>query len=403
MPTRLLFLSQTLPHPPDSGVKIRTYHTLRILSRDFDVTALCFHRRRQTAPGGVEAAIAELSGLGEVEAFEIPQEWSRPRWLRDHLLGVARGVPYTDYVFDSPAYSRRVDELLESGGFHLVHFESLTLGAYAERGDQLPRVCVHHNVESQLLARRAEVARTPWTAAYLRLQARRLRTAEARLCPSMDLNITVSEEDAATLRSFAPDARYVTIPNGVDTDRFRPDDGPTDGIALLGGTDWFPNLDGLEYFAAEILPRVRARRPDVRVVSVGRADRRKIRRFDEQHGMELTGYVDDIRPFIRRARCVAVPLRVGGGSRLKILDSWAMAKPVVTTRVGCEGLDARDGENALVEDTPAGFAAALLRMLDDEDKARRIGAAARRRVVENHSWDAIAGTMREAYAEVLTR
>lgn len=398
---RLLFLSQTLPYPPDSGVKIRTFHTLRILSRDFDVTALCFYRRRQTAPGGVQAALSALGEYAEVEAFEIPQEWSRLRWIRDHVVSVARHVPYTDYVFDSTDFSRRLDELLAARDFDVVHFESSSLAAYADRVAHLPRVCVHHNVESQLLGRRADVARTPWAAAYLRLQAWLLRAAESRICPSMDLNVTVSEEDAGTFRSFAPDALYVTIPNGVDTEYFHPSEGPTEGVVLLGGTDWFPNLDGLEYFAEKVLPQIRAKRPDVRVVSVGRATDREIRRFREAHGIRLTGYVEDIRPFLRKARCVAVPLRVGGGSRLKILDSWAMGKAVVTTGVGCEGLNARDGETALIADSAGQLAAGLLRLLEDGDEAQRIGSAARRVAVDTYSWDALAGAMRAAYAEVL--
>lgn len=400
MPAKLLYLSQTLPYPPDSGSKIRTYHTLRILSRDFEITALCFYRRRQTNPGGVSTALSELEQFAVVDAFAIPQEWSRLRWVRDHALSLFSGAPYTDLVFSCSDYSERLDEVLERQEFEVVHFESPSLALFMGRVGRLPRVCVHHNVESQLLRRRARLAANPLTAAYLRLQARRLRATEARVCPAMDINITVSDEDTETFRRIAPDARYLMIPNGVDTEYFRPDTRPTSGIALLGGTDWLPNLDGLEFFAEEVLPLVRAHRPDVQVVSVGRASEEEVRRFDRDHDIELTGYVDDIRPFIQDARCVAVPLRVGGGSRLKILDSWAMGKPVVTTTIGCEGLSARNGENALVEDDPQAFADALLRLLGDPELARGLGQAARDEAVNRYSWEAIADPMRRAYYEL---
>ena len=213
----------------------------------------------------------------------------------------------------------------------------------------------------------------------------------------MDLNVTVSKADADTFRSIAPDARYVAVPNGVDTERFAPVGGSTAGIVLLGGTDWFPNLDGLEYFAEEILPRVRQRHPGTNVTSVGRASGAEIRRFADSYDIELTGYVDDIRPHVQSARCVAVPLRIGGGSRLKILDSWAMGKAVVSTSMGCEGLDARDGENSLVRDDAGAFADAVCGLLEDEGRAARLGAAARQTAVDRYSWSALAPVMLEAY------
>lgn len=401
MPARLLFLSQTLPFPPDSGVKIRSFHTMRILARSFEITALCFYRRRQTAENGVDVAVRALSELGSVEAFAIPQEWSRPRWIKDHVLSLAGGAPYTDFVFDSAPFASRLSEVLHDQDFDLVHLESSALAGHAMALDDLPRVCVHHNVESQLLERRADVASNAASAAYIRLQAGRVRAREKEICPAMDLNIAVSDEDADTLRRMAPGSRVTTIPNGVDTHSFEPGMVPTEGIALLGGTDWFPNLDGLEFFAEEVLPLIRRSRPDVRVTSIGRASQQEIAAFRQRHGIELTGYVDDIRPFVQRARCVVVPLRVGGGSRLKILDSWAMAKPIVTTSIGCEGLDAVDGRNALVRDDPPGLAEAVVRLLDDEQLARSIGAAARHEAVTRHSWDVLGERMLTAYQSVL--
>lgn len=398
---RLLFASQTLPYPPDSGVKIRAFHTLKILSRAFDVTALCFFRRRQT--GGSEGVQAALDGLREfanVTAFPIPQEWSHPRGIRDHLVSLFARRPYTDFVFQDRAFRAAFEDHLQQGNYSVVHLESQALGRYVEGGTGLPSVCVHHNVESELLRRRAEVQRNRVTAAYLRHQAGLLRSAESARSPAFDLNIAVSDEDTSAFASIAPTARFLTVPNGVDTEYFQPAGGPTDGIALLGGTDWFPNLDGLEYFTQEILPRIRQRLPDLRVVSVGRAREAEIQEY-RKHGIELTGYVEDIRPWIQGARCVVVPLRAGGGSRLKILDAWAMGKPVVTTSIGCEGLSARDGDNALVRDDPAMFADAVLRVLEDSDVERHLSNAGRSVAVNSYSWDAIGQRMLTAYESLL--
>ncbi len=398
---RLLFASQTLPYPPDSGVKVRAFHTLRILSRAFDVTALCFFRRRQTGgPEGVQAALDGLREFASVTAFPIPQEWSRSRRVRDHLASILGRRPYTDFVFSDKSFRAAFEEHVRGGNYSVVHLESQSLSRYAEGGTGLPTVCVHHNVESGLLRRRAEVQGNRVTAAYLRHQAELLRSAESARAPEFDLNIAVSDEDKDEFTSIAPTARFRTLPNGVDTEFFQPADVHTNGIALLGGTDWFPNLDGLKYFADAILPRIRQRIPDVRVVSVGRAREAEIKEY-RRAGIELTGYVDDIRPWIQGARCVVVPLRAGGGSRLKILDAWAMGRPVVTTSIGCEGLNALDGANSLVRDDPESFADAVLRVLEEPDLEKRLSTGGRSMVVDSYSWDAIGQRMITTYESLL--
>jgi glycosyltransferase involved in cell wall biosynthesis len=401
MRDRLLFVSQTLPFPPDSGVKARAFHTLRILSSAFDITALCFFRRRQTGgPEGVQQALDGLRPYADVTAFPIPQEWSPPRKIRDHVSSLAWSRPYTDYVFRDQNVLKSLRHHVESERHRIVHMESQSLSQYMPDLGDAPSVCVHHNVESQLLRRRARVHRLPasW---YLRHQARLLEASERVRCPGFDLNVTVSEADAEELRAISPDARFVSIPNGVDTDFFAPANRESQGIALLGGTDWFPNLDGLQHFADEVLPHIRLRHPDVRVVSVGRAGEEETRRFRADYGIELTGYVEDIRPWIQAARCVVVPLRVGGGSRLKILDSWSMGRPVVTTSIGCEGLGADDGVNALIRDEPRSFADAVIDVLEKDELCRSLSEQGRATAVASYSWDAIGELMLAEYERLL--
>jgi len=402
MRDRLLYISQTLPYPPDSGVKARAFHTLRILNSAFDVTALCFFRRRQTE--GAEGLQRALDGLGQyadVTAFPIPQEWSKRRKFRDHLSSLVLSRPYTDFVFRDRRFLESLRRHVGAGRHRIVHMESQSLSGYLPELREAPSVCVHHNVESQLLRRRAEVHRAP-ASSYLRHQARLLRSAERDRSIAFDLNIAVSESDAETLRQISPDACFVGIPNGVDTAFFAPSDGRSDGIALLGGTDWFPNLDGLTYFAQEVLPLVRRRHPGVRVVSVGRASQEETARFRADFDIELTGYVEDIRPWIQSARCVVVPLRVGGGSRLKILDSWSMGKPVVTTSIGCEGLGADDGVNALIRDDPGSFAEAVMAVLENDGLCGTLSTGGRATAVNAYSWDAIGERMLAEYRRLLS-
>lgn len=398
---RLLLLAQTLPFPPDGGVNIRIYNVMRLLARQYDVTLLCFMRRaeRQT-PGAVAQGIAGLMPHADVAVFPIPQEYNRLRLLWDHLRSVITRRAYTWYSYESRDYRDRLRELVAERDFDIVQIDSLDLAAYLPELDGLPVVCVHHNVESTLMHRRAQIQPSGWRRAYLHFQARLLARLEKEWCERVDLNVTVSDADRIALHLQAPHGRYTTVPNGVDIDQFQPAKAREEGIVSTGGLNWFPNADALEHFTQDILPRIRERRPNTRVRWVGRAEDEERQRLWADERIELTGYVDDVRPYVQEGACFIVPLRVGGGTRLKILDAWAMGKAVVSTSVGCEGLVAVDGANILIRDDPAEFAEAVVQVLRDKALRERLGAAARRTVEERYSWDVIGTGLRRSLDEL---
>jgi glycosyltransferase involved in cell wall biosynthesis len=397
---RLLFLCQTLPYPPDGGVWIRTYHVIRLLSRAFDITALCFERAASAGRGAdwrVAAGPEALGRFASVEVFAIPQKHSRLRYAWDHVRSILSGRVYTTYLYESRPFRRRLGELLRSQDFDLVHADSLDLAGYLPACAGVPVVCVHHDVESALLRRRAAVERKPWRRSYLRFQAGLMDDVERRWCERVALNIAVSEQDRALLTRIAPASRSAVVANGVDTEEFRPDGGPGTGVAYVGGTNSFPNLDALDFFCAEILPHLRTLSGDVPVRWVGRAAPEEQSRYRDRFGVELTGYVEDVRPFMRAAACHIVPLRAGGGTRLKILNSWAMGKPVVATSIGCEGLEAVDGENILIRDDPRDFASAIRAVLDNGTMRRRLSEGARATVARLYSWDVLGRELIDIY------
>lgn len=399
---RLLFISQTLPYPPDGGVKIRTFHIMRLLARTFDITALCFYRSKGGAlRTDVEGAIAGLAPYARVEAFPIPQERSRWRLLRDHLLSVLSLRTYTVRTYESAAFHRRLRELLATTHFDLVHADSLDLSGYFPDLEGLPLVCVHHDAQSRLLARRAAVETSLPRRAYIAFQSRLMLREERRWCPRVHLNVAVSEVDRDVLLEHAAGSRITVVPNGVDVDGLVPN-GPADGgIVFVGGTTWFPNRDALDWFCSEILPVLRHLGVDAPVTWVGRASDQERRDFGRRFGVTLTGYVDDIRPEVYRARCYVVPLRIGGGTRIKILDAWALGKAIVSTRIGCEGLDARDGENLLVRDDPREFAKAVRDVLTDDALRSRLERGGRRTAERRYSWDALEPAMRAHYLSLI--
>ena len=402
-PQRLLFLCQTLPYPPDAGASIRTFNVLRLLAQRFDVTALCFYRRATHATEQrLATSTAALSRQARLDVFPIPQEHSRSRWVRDHIASVLTGRPYTWFAYHSGAFERRLRDLVSSERFDLVHIDSLDLSRYVPVVRHLPIICVHHNVESGLLRRRAMTA-MPIAGTYLSLQARLTQREERRWMPEFALNVAVSPNDADELRRIAPSATVVTVPNGVDTSAFQPSQGAGNGgLVFVGGATWPPNREAMEHFCRDILPMLRGRGFRGSVTWVGSATEASKRSYQNRYGVHLTGYVDDIRPWVAAASCVIVPLRAGGGTRLKILDAWAMGKAIVSTSVGCEGLEARDGINILIRDEPDAFAEAVRSLLSDHALRAKIGEAARRTAERIYDWQVIGKDMLDRYAEVLS-
>jgi len=401
---RLLVLCQTLPYPLDGGVWIRTYHVLRLLSQAFDVTALCFERMGVSGTRDrrdVREALEVLGRFGRVEAFPIPQTGDRSRFVRDHLRSLLQREVYTRFLYESSPFRTRLRELLATESFDMVHVDSMDLAGYLPELARLPVACVHHNVESALLRRRSRFEGGWLARRYFGLQARRMESVERHWAPRMALNVMVSQEDLEELHALAGTGRYAVVPNGVDIDEFTPARGAEQGLAYIGGTNWFPNLDALEFFGEQILPELRRQDFDRPIRWVGSASAQQQRDYHERFGIELTGYVEDVRPPMRDAFCHIVPLRAGGGTRLKILNSWAMGRPVVSTSIGCEGLDARDGDNILVRDEPKEFAEAILALEADPTLRERIGAAARRTAVDRYSWDVIGQGMNEMYFDIL--
>jgi len=224
---------------------------------------------------------------------------------------------------------------------------------------------------------------------------------ERRWCPKVSLNLTVSQEDESALQQRACGAAVLVVPNGVDTGDFEPAYGGDDGIVFVGGYTWFPNRDGMEYFAKQILPMIREKDPTAEIRWVGRAPEDVILSYRNDFGIEMTGYVRDIRPHVTPAACFIVPLRVGGGTRLKILDAWAMGKAIVSTSQGCEGLDCVDGENILIRDSPKAFSDAVIQVLSDPELRVRLGRAGRETAEAKYDWERIGVQMLAAYDALL--
>jgi len=213
----------------------------------------------------------------------------------------------------------------------------------------------------------------------------------------------MSEIDAERLRGLAPGARTVVVPNGTDTEYFQPSGAESipGRIAFVGPTYSHPNRDAVEFLLQEIWPKVRTAGRTASLRLMGRNAPADGARYGAEPGVTTLGYVPDIRPPLSEARCCVVPIRIGGGTRLKILDAWAMGKAVVSTSIGCQGLDAVDGENILIRDTPDALADAILQVLNDDTLRTRLERNARRTAAETYSWSVVGQRIRAAYGVLL--
>lgn len=407
MRRRVLFLSQCLPFPPDSGVTNRTYHILQELQRSFDVTLVAFSRRNHqrdaaARANATQALSRELSAVEEPVAIEA--EWSLGKKLRIHLASLLSGKAYTFFEYGNPAFGSELKRALEREPPDIVHVDSMDLFRWLPLLPDVPIACTHHNVESDLLRLRAEHITNPALGAYVALQARRVERVERELCPRVAMNVMTSDVDASRIRALAPGSRTAVVPNGVDTNFFcpTPEDAVVPGrITFLGPTYMFPNRDGIEFFLASIWPMVRNECPEATLHLIGKTPLRDKEEFESTAGVTSQGYVPDIRPHFSAAACSVVPLRVGGGTRLKILDAWAMGKAVVSTSVGCEGLNAVDGDNILIRDRPADFATAVAQVLRDSELRQRLSRGGRETSERVYAWPVIGRKLTSLYNEML--
>jgi glycosyltransferase involved in cell wall biosynthesis len=384
----------------------RTFHILCELQREFDVHLLAFSRRNHQPDADARAASslaleARLSRVYDAAPINAERTSLARGWC--HLRSLATARPYTYYEYSSRTFGNTLRQVLARLTPDLVHFDSLDLYRWLTAVPLRPIAVTHHSVESDLLRSRAQHIRPPWVRPYLRLQAGWLESVERRYCPQVALNVMMSEPDAKRLGCIAPQAQTVTIPNGVDLEYFRPARDPVAGnqVVFLGPTYMYPNLDAVQFFLTEVWGNLRSKIPDAQFHVVGKMPEAVRQQVASHGGVSCHGYLPDIRSVLGTAACSVVPIRIGGGTRLKILDSWAMGKAVVSTPIGCEGLDAVDGENILIREHPDDFANAVAAVLTDETLRNRLEAGGRATVERTYSWTAIGDRLLAAYRELL--
>lgn len=391
---RILLFTPSLPAPLVGGFHVRVYHLARHLAERNQVSILAYARADDLARG-----VAIPPGCNVARTLPAPALFGGRKRLAQ-LATLAAPSSYHASRWFAPAMQRQLGGLLAAEPFDLVLVESSLLAGF--RFDTRAAVVLdEHNIEYELLGRMARGG-TAVRRLFNRLERRKLQREEVALWRRVDGCVLTSAREERIVRAQAPATRTTVVPNGVDLEYFQPAPGEPDPTALVftGNFGYHPNADAAVFFAREVLPLIQRVRPEARLTLVGRGAPEEVQRLAGPH-VVVTGQVADVRPYVAQAGVFVVPLRMGSGTRLKVLEALAMGRPVVSTALGCEGIDVRDGQHLLVAESPADFARAVLRLLDEPVLGRTLAARGRVLVERTYGWPAMARRLEDFLAQVL--
>lgn len=401
----VLFLSQIVPYPPHGGVLQRGFNLLREASREAQVHLLAFVHPDVLPTEDVltESRKALSEFCASVEYFPLWAKGSPLQKAAALAASAFSSVPFSVIAHRSSEFRQRVAAAMAAVPFDLVHVDTLALSQFIDPALRLPKVLTHHNIESMLMRRRAQAESGRLARRFLRRETAKLEACELVTARQFDVNIMMSARDAATLEQRIPGVRTAVVPNGVDIRYFSPSAEPeSEAIIYTGGMNMFANRDAVMHFLTDIWPIVRERAPRARFFAVGQDPPKSIREVAAADPrVVVTGFVDDIRPYVREAAVYAVPLRVGGGTRLKVLDAMAMGKAMVSTSIGFEGIEATPGEHLVIADTAESFAEAILSLLADPTRRQALGRAARGLVERRYAWPVVGDRLFDAYRQAI--
>ncbi len=396
---KILFLSPTVPYPLTDGGRIRVYNLLKQIAQNNEVTLLAL----ETQPTDADS-ISHIQQYG-ITVHLVEHLHTLPRVSLSTLLSAFfRRQPITVARYNVSIYRQKLQELLASEPFDIIHYEMFHTAQFHTESD-LPSVLSQQNVDSAIWHRLTdETANIFYKFAYWTQQIAFQRY-ERVLSPNFDAVTCTSEIDAAIFEKHCPKDIVTVIPNGVDVNHFTPDSESEDAAHLvyIGSMDWYPNEDAVSFFADEVLPIIRESVQNVKFTIVGGNPSENVQRLADRDGIVVTGRVPEIRPYFSAASVFVVPLRIGSGTRLKILEALAMGKAVVSTTVGAEGLALKNGEEIMIADEPNHFAEAVIRLLTDPALRKEVGINGRLRVEQDYDWCNIGRELLTVYESVLSK
>jgi sugar transferase (PEP-CTERM/EpsH1 system associated) len=394
---RVLQFAPRVCWPLDTGAKLRNYHLARVLAHRARVSLLSFIDHEQS-----------LVHLDDVYQQVITVQRDSAYTFAKVVRGVLGQTPLPVLNYTTNSMKRALQSVLREKDFDVIQIESIHLISYLpiiRAACRARVVCDWHNIESELMRRYSEREPNRLRRAYASRTARLMSELEKRALREFDAHIVVSQRDEQRLLDLNSDARIFVIENGVDTDFYSdPEAGDKSlrhRIVFVGSMDYHANIDGAVNFAREVWSHLRERRPDLVFTIVGKDPAPEVRELAQLPGIEVTGTVDDVRPFYREAIAAVVPLNVGGGSRLKILEAMAAGVPVVSTTLGAEGLEVEHDQNILIADTNEQLGEAINSVVENQARRNRLTAAGLALVSGRYDWSRLGASLFSAYEKLV--
>lgn len=382
--------------PPDTGGKIRSYNILRQLAEHHAITFFSFYAAHEN---DIHAELSQIFQSVVRIPLDLPQAKSGAELL-DYVFHLFSREPYNLTKYCRPVVRDKLRALVQEEAFDVILCDFLAAAGVIPWDWPCPKVLFAHNVETAIWRRHYDVADNLFWKAVSWFEWKRTAAAERRYLQKADHVLAVSENDRDDFINFIDPQKVSVVTTGADTEYFQPstETEMPNSLVFTGSMDWLPNEDGAFYFANEIFPLILRQAPDTTLCIVGRKPSRRLQDLASRvSNIQITGWVDDVRPYLRRRAVCIVPLRIGGGTRLKIFEAMSMAKAVVSTSIGAEGLPVNDGEHLLIADDPSTFAESTLQLLGNAAQRTRIGQTARQLVEENYGW----ATVSAGFAQVL--
>lgn len=392
---RILFVTHFFPYPPTCGGRIGYYNPIKYLSRQHEIVLVSMVG--EPNPASIEEMKKMCAG---VHVFRCPSWRQRTKLLK----GMVSQPPGSAAKFFDVRFGKLIKDCVEHYKVDLVELQHLNTAAYLPYVSNVPAILREHNIEYKVWERHAQYAPRASERLYVRWCAGRVRAYEAQIAASFARCVTVSEADANYLNAIAPTARVDTIPSGVDTEYFMPADVPEDpcSMVMTGSFDWLPKQHNLRVLLTQIFPAIRSKLPNAKLTLVGSGMPAELRKLgDNTPGVVITGAVADVRDYVRRSALVLNYVESGGGIALKVLEAMAMRKPVLSNRLGCEGIAVQHGRDVFLADGTPEFAETAALLLRDASTRNSIASGGYNLVHTSYSWNRLSGSFEDCYRAVL--
>jgi glycosyltransferase involved in cell wall biosynthesis len=387
---RILLLTPTLPYPLDTGGRIVVFNTIKRLSKNHEIFLVSLVQERQRK---------HVSVLRDycVKVETVKKDISFTG--KGLLLNLFSSIPYSAARYHSPEMGRKIEQIASEHKFDLAQIEHLHMAQYARHIRGVPIILRQHNVESVMMRRYYRYASSLPQRIYAYLQYRKLLRYERHMCLRSDVVVALSRADQAFIKKLSPKIKTEVVSCGVDFEHFKFSTSPRESnlIVYVGGLSFPPVFESVLHFLKKTWPKIKRTHPHVKLHILGSCPRDKLRRMGNIHDVVFEGYVEDIRSRMAAATLAIVPHRIASGIRLKILESMAVGLPMVTTSIGCEGIDVTDGEHILVADDPDTFAHKVTRLLNDQCMRQIIARKGHQMVKQNYTWEVVEQELNRIY------